>query len=581
MKTFRIYTTILFICLVFLLSGYVSVNAKDMDKVIDIFFKRYKDYPQLYQDMSFIIGNWDFLEAKLREEIANVLNNQYKVYPGETAVGQSIVNVCNRRTLPYNMQYTFHVIDLPGINAFAIPGGGIYITKEFINEIYKSPNPEARLAFVFGHEIAHITQRHWISSLKQRYTMDFWQWAATELSRKNNTEFLNQIIPPIMEAIYAGYSRDHEREADSLGIQYMERAGFDIQGAVDALEMLASLGTSGYTIWSSHPRIIERVEFARKMKSNYEKSIDKQLQSVLDQCSSDSGVFTINIQQPTGFFPGIGNENVFEEFAVLFFNSSEVKATYESGKDINVPMFSSSHPGKYYKILPIGDYVLFYKAKAMKRWFTPYQIGSMGWGPPRVSVRSKGITNISISPNGSSCQVYDYIMNVPSPHATIDHEFFQRFVLDKQTENRFAIDFSPLPDQAPIKENIEVSGSSGIEEKRGHLVMPSGGLEILAKFSVFDGTPSSARLTVTCSTDPQSAVSSTNFDIEVNGKKRVVNHAVTTKTPLAYSWDITDNVIAGMNAISIIRSNYGSALAIYAIEINVYGAGLGSFYTLE
>lgn len=565
----------------FLTASPFEANTQGFEKVVDAIFNRYKDYPQLFQDMAFIIGDWDFLEAKLSHEIREVLDSLYRTYPGDTAVGQSIVEVCNRRSLPYNMKYTFHVIDMPGINAFAIPGGGVYITQEFINKIYQNPNAEAGLAFVFGHEIAHITQRHWISSLKEHYVGEFWQWAATELSRKNNTEFLRQIIPPILEAVFAGYSREHEREADSLGILYMTRAGFDPQGAVDALTMLADVGSREYSIWSTHPQIRERIAFAEKMKSDYERMLADQLADVLRRCDMESGAVAFSVRQLSGYFPEIGMENTFQELVIQFFHIENATNAYESGKDLTVPTISVKKPGQFNQILPCGDYVLFYKAKAMNRWFTPYRIGEKSWGPLRISVRPKSATYVPISPTGPDSQVYEYGWNVPSPRSSIDYEFLQKFVLDKRTEDHFRIDFGPLPNQPPRKKNIEVSGSAGILDDQGCIVMPAGGHRVLAKFVVRNGTPESARLIVTGSCRPSSPSLSAHVTVEVNGEDVTPDGAFDSRNPIALSWDISDLILSGNNFISLIRSPKGGPLAIHEIDIEMFGAGLGNFYKIE
>jgi Zn-dependent protease with chaperone function len=556
-----------------------SQDKRASDAIIDFFFKRYKDYPQLFQEMAFIIGNWDFLEAKLRNEVSQVFEQRYKVYPGETVIGRSIVAVSNRPTLPYEMRYTFQVIDVPGINAFAIPGGGVYITRDFLKKINENPNPEARLAFVFGHEVAHVTQRHWISSLKQQYVGEFWSWAASELSKKSSAEFLRQVVPTILQAVFAGYSRDNEREADSLGIVYMTRAGFDLNGSVDALEMLAAVGSGGYTIWSSHPKIQERVEFARRMKSSHETAMSRQIEQAVSDCDSKSGILAINIQQPSGYFPEIGTDTDFDEFALLFFNVEEVRK--QSGEKLSVPVFSSYRPGQYHRVLPVGNYVLFYRAKSWKRWFTPFRMDASGWGPLRISVKPKAVTFVSVLPRGERSQVYDYTWGVPSPRSSIDYEFVQRFVLENEPESRFAVDFSPLPQNPPKKENTEVWGSSDIIEQKGRLVMPREGLEILTSFTMQGGSPQSARLTVAFSSSSESAGSSAYANIKVNGQVLTTDQMVDSQKPLAYSWEITKYVSAGKNTLSIIRSQMGDSLGIHSIQIDVRGAGLGNFYDLK
>jgi len=555
-------------------------RSNDLDRILDVFSSRYKDYPQLYQDMAFIVGNWDFLEAKLRGEMVEVFNKQYRVYAGETAVGQSIVDVCNRRFLPYNMKYTFHVIDLPGINAFAIPGGGVYITKDFINKISQSSNPEAQLAFVFGHEVAHITQRHWISSLKKQYTAEFWQWAAAELSRKGNTELLRQIIPPILEAVFAGYSRQHEHEADSLGIDFMVRAGFNIKGAVDALEMLAKSGSSEYSFWSSHPQIADRIAFTKHMKSQQERQMQDELRQTIERCDSGSGAVSIQILQPRGYFSGIGSETVFDKYAILFFNEEKVREALAAERQFEVSAFNTSKPGQYHLVLPVGEYVLFYKVKSMKQWVTPYKVVPKGWGPLRINVRPRTISYITMSPDGASAQGYECDWAPGGPRSSIDPESLERFVLEESPKDSFYINFRSLPAARPTKHNIEVSGSASITEDKGRVILNNDGSVLMGKFNIRKGTPSEARLTVVCSALVDDFSKPPCLTIKVNGRLLVADQAFSSSSRIAYAWDVAEYLQGGDNTVSLEKSRGLQGLAVYEFSIEAFGAGLGSFYEI-
>ena len=133
------------------------------------------------------------------------------------ALGARLASTSERPTLPW----TFRVIDDPAVNAFAIPGGHIYITRGIMAHL----NSEAELAGVMGHEIGHVTARH----------------SVTQMSRQQIAQLglvLGTVIEPKLQR-YAGaasqglgllflkYSRDDESQADYLGYRYMRRQRYD------------------------------------------------------------------------------------------------------------------------------------------------------------------------------------------------------------------------------------------------------------------------------------------------------------------------------------------------------------------
>src|SRR3989449_10965806 len=131
-----------------------------------------------------------------------------------------------------NLPWSFRVVDDPVVNAFALPGGYIYVTRGILAHL----NSEAELAGVAGHEIGHVTARHSVSQLSKQ------QLAQLGLA-------VGSIASPEFGR-YAGlagqglgrrflkYSRDNQSQADDLGLRYMRRANYDPREMPHVFEML-------------------------------------------------------------------------------------------------------------------------------------------------------------------------------------------------------------------------------------------------------------------------------------------------------------------------------------------------------
>lgn len=131
-----------------------------------------------------------------------------------------------------NLPWTFRVVDDASVNAFALPGGFIYVTRGILTHF----NSEAELAAVLGHEIGHVTARHSVSQMSKQ------QLAGLGLS-------LAMIFSPAarpygdlaqtgLGVLFLKYSRDDERQADDLGYQYMLNEGYDPRQMAEVFEML-------------------------------------------------------------------------------------------------------------------------------------------------------------------------------------------------------------------------------------------------------------------------------------------------------------------------------------------------------
>src|SRR3990167_9165653 len=125
-----------------------------------------------------------------------------------------------------NLQYHFTVVDSPDINAFALPGGHIYIHRGLLAYL----NSEAELAAVLGHEVGHVTARH---GVQQQSQSSAWGILGQALAIGTGVGAAADLTSVLGSAFVRGYGRDMELEADGLGAQYLARSGYDPQARIE------------------------------------------------------------------------------------------------------------------------------------------------------------------------------------------------------------------------------------------------------------------------------------------------------------------------------------------------------------
>lgn len=185
-----------------------------------------------------VTGKQDFVIISESQEIqmgreynAQVLR-QNPVYQDQElqdyvqTIGQSLAAKSHRP----NLVYRFTVIDSPDINAFALPGGYIYINRGLMTYL----SSEEELAAVLGHEIGHVTARHSVQQYSQSQLMGILS-AAIEI---NAGRTAGNIANLASGALLSGYGRDMELEADDLGAQYIFQDGYSPQGMYQVLSVL-------------------------------------------------------------------------------------------------------------------------------------------------------------------------------------------------------------------------------------------------------------------------------------------------------------------------------------------------------
>lgn len=174
-------------------------------------------------------------------------------------IGQKMAAVSHRPEL----DYVFTIIDSPDINAFALPGGFVYVNRGLLTFL----NSEDQLAAVLGHEIGHITARH---AVRQQTAARSASAATIALIFATGVD-LRETTSLISGALISGYGRDMELEADSLGAEYLFNAGYDPQAMVQVIEVLKNhedfmKRTSNRTavayhgLFASHPRNDTRLQ---------------------------------------------------------------------------------------------------------------------------------------------------------------------------------------------------------------------------------------------------------------------------------------------------------------------------------
>lgn len=145
-------------------------------------------------------------------------------------IGESLAVNSHRSQLIYR----FTVVDSPLVNAFALPGGYIYITRGLLAYL----NSEAELAAVLGHEIGHVTARHSVRQISAARAAGLGYTVGSILVPELRTQVVEDLFNVLGSALISGYGREHELESDRLGAEYLAKTGYDPQAMVNVIGIL-------------------------------------------------------------------------------------------------------------------------------------------------------------------------------------------------------------------------------------------------------------------------------------------------------------------------------------------------------
>ncbi|MGB5261715.1 MAG: M48 family metalloprotease [Gammaproteobacteria bacterium] len=186
-----------------------------------------------------VTGKQDFVLMSEEQEIS--LGRQYsaeivkeiRVYddPELTSLVQKIGEQLAANSHRPDLIYRFSVLDSDQVNAFALPGGYIYITRGMMAYL----NSEAELAAVLGHEIGHVTARH---SVRQHGTATMTGLLGAVLSASTGIQGAGDLSRLAGTAVVRGYGREHELEADRLGAEYLAMSGYNPEGMLEVVGIL-------------------------------------------------------------------------------------------------------------------------------------------------------------------------------------------------------------------------------------------------------------------------------------------------------------------------------------------------------
>lgn len=202
------------------------------------------------KQLSFVSRN---KELEMGRQSDPAIIAEYGLY-GDSTLAKYVeyvgLKVAKASHLP-DLEWHFRLLDSPAVNAFAIPGGYIYVTRGILAYM----NSEAQLAGVLGHEVGHVTARHTAQQMTQEQI--------AQVGLIAGTLFVEQFRPYSAVAaqglglLFLKYSRDHETQADELGIGYAVRAGYDPREIPSTYATLKRIGErAGQSIpnfLSTHP----------------------------------------------------------------------------------------------------------------------------------------------------------------------------------------------------------------------------------------------------------------------------------------------------------------------------------------
>ncbi len=164
------------------------------------------------------------------------IRQQYGVYNDPTlqAYVQRIGERLAKQSHRPNLKYTFTVLDGDEVNAFALPGGYIYITRGILAYIQN----EAELAAVLGHEIGHVTARHGVNRYTRGMVTQIGAGILSQVVPGLGNQLGQELINVIGNALLSGYGREDELQADRLGAEYITRTGYDPEAVIGVVSIL-------------------------------------------------------------------------------------------------------------------------------------------------------------------------------------------------------------------------------------------------------------------------------------------------------------------------------------------------------
>ena len=189
-------------------------------------------------------------------------------------LGDSIARLTSRTDIP---DWRFYIVDSKEVNAFAVPGGFVYVNRGLIERTQKMD----QLAGVLGHEIGHVVKRNSIKQMQQQQGANYGVTLACVLTSVCNSQAGQGLIQVGGTLAFAKFSRSDEREADEEGVQNVIRAGISPNGIPEMFQILINernSNPSAVASWfATHPLEEDRIAETRRMIAQYQPAILRSL----------------------------------------------------------------------------------------------------------------------------------------------------------------------------------------------------------------------------------------------------------------------------------------------------------------
>ena len=211
------------------------------------------------------------LDKKLGAENAEMVEALMGIYPDKemtayvNAVGTKLIAALDKN--PFEFQ--FHIVDDPVPNAFALPGGYVYVTRGILS----LTTSEDELACIMGHEIIHVIDRHSIKQMRSSILPNMLELPGAIVGNVVNEDLGNLLNAPINTGnrlLLSSYSRKHETASDTKGIELASKAGYDPNAMAAILERLSKAveiltnEKEKKSYFDSHPYTPDRVDKINK-----------------------------------------------------------------------------------------------------------------------------------------------------------------------------------------------------------------------------------------------------------------------------------------------------------------------------
>jgi predicted Zn-dependent protease len=210
--------------------------------------------------------------AQINQQLPIVQDPEINRYVN--VLGDSIARLTSRTDIP---QWHFYVVDSREVNAFAVPGGFVYVNRGLIERTQKMD----QLAGVLGHEIGHVVRRHSIKQMQQQQGANIGVTLACVLTSVCNNQASQAAIQVGGTALFAKFSRTDEAEADEEGVRNTVRAGISPQGIPEMFEILIEERqrnpSSVEAMFATHPLEEDRIAATRALIAQYDPAILRSL----------------------------------------------------------------------------------------------------------------------------------------------------------------------------------------------------------------------------------------------------------------------------------------------------------------